>query len=104
LFREALASCGQKLREAAAQVLVQNLQLTDSQMLERMKEGEMEKRKRYLAVCWAARPLTQADKALFDGIRELNIQQATPVRVLHRRAPLVRTRVRGYCNTSILMT
>lgn len=50
-FREVLASCSQQLREAAAKVLVKNLQLTDAQTLEKMKEVEMENCKHYTAVC-----------------------------------------------------
>lgn len=91
---EALASCDSKLRESGTNVRVQSLQVTECKMLEKMKEGEGEKRKHYEALCWAERPLCDADKDLLDGIQELEVQQCTPVRVLHRRAPLVRTRVR----------
>jgi tRNA pseudouridine synthase 10 len=74
-------------------VSVCNLQLTSRRVLAAMKEGESEKRKHYQAVCWAARPLSAADKLLLNSVTDMTIEQETPVRVLHRRAPLVRSRV-----------
>lgn len=49
--------------------------------LARLKEGEQEKEKSYVAVCWLPRPLTDADVALVEGTRGLEVQQQTPVRV-----------------------
>ena len=59
-----------------------------------IKEGEEHKEKTYEALCWIPRPLTPADVALLGRQRDLDVRQATPVRVLHRRAPLTRTKVR----------
>lgn len=49
--------------------------------LARLKEGEQEKEKSYVAVCWLPRPLTDADVAAIAGARGLEVQQQTPVRV-----------------------
>ena len=95
--RQALDACADVLRDRGGAVAVVNLKLVDRQMLAAMRDGEADKRKHYRAVCWASRPITPADKAALDSIRELELQQDTPVRVLHRRAPLVRTRVR-FCS------
>lgn len=44
-------------------------------------------------MCVFARPLTPEDVAKLHAIRDLEIQQKTPVRVLHRRAALTRPRL-----------
>jgi hypothetical protein len=93
--RAELQLCADALRKRGHGVDVANLQLTSRAMLTALKDGESEKRKHYRAVCWAPQALTAEDKAELDSIAELEVQQDTPVRVLHRRAPLVRTRVRA---------
>lgn len=57
-----------------------------------MREGESEKQKEYAAVVWLSRPVTQADFEALSSLKELELQQKTPVRVLHRRSPLIRPR------------
>lgn len=47
----------------------------------------------YRALCVFARPLSAEDVAKLAAVRDLEIQQKTPVRVLHRRAALTRPRV-----------
>lgn len=42
------------------------------------------------ALCWCNRPLTEGDVAKLLAIKDLEVAQDTPVRVLHRRAPKVR--------------
>ena len=58
-----------------------------------LAEGATEKQKLYTAVVRASRPLTAADEARAAAAQDLVLQQGTPVRVLHRRSPLVRERV-----------
>ena len=70
-----------------------DLQLADRSVLAKMKEGAEGKVKHYCALCWCAEPLTAAHKAALDAVKELQLEQDTPVRVLHRRAPLVRAKV-----------
>uniref|UniRef100_A0A061RSU6 tRNA pseudouridine(55) synthase n=2 Tax=Tetraselmis sp. GSL018 TaxID=582737 RepID=A0A061RSU6_9CHLO len=57
-----------------------------------MKEGESEKEKTYGALVWTSRALSEEDVDLISNTKDLAIQQATPVRVLHRRAALTRER------------
>ncbi|CAK9201722.1 unnamed protein product [Sphagnum troendelagicum] len=57
-----------------------------------MREGESEKQKEYAAVVWLSRPVTEADFECLSSFKELELQQKTPVRVLHRRSPLTRPR------------
>jgi len=49
-------------------------------------------RKTYVCVCWSSKPLGREDAAKLAEVRDLEILQKTPVRVLHRRAPAVRPR------------
>ena len=58
-----------------------------------LAEGATEKQKLYTAVVRASRPLTAADEVRAAAAKDLVLQQGTPVRVLHRRSPLVRERV-----------
>ena len=73
-------------------VEARGLRPADAAVVARLREGEQEKEKSYSALCWLPRPLTQADVALLAGLGELELEQQTPVRVLHRRANMMRRR------------
>eukprot|EP00892_Ulva_mutabilis_P004707 jgi/Ulvmu1/2608/UM014_0059.1 len=91
--QEQLRACEEQLAARTAGVRVQGLQLASQEEYELMKDGETEKQKHYRALCWAARELDEADEQVLNSTQGLVLQQDTPVRVLHRRAPLVRERV-----------
>ena len=57
-----------------------------------IKAGEDAHRKDYRCVVRASRTLTADDVALLNGTRELQLDQLTPLRVLHRRTLAVRPR------------
>ena len=59
----------------------------------KMHEGSSEKEKTYAAVMWASRRLGAEDFARLNATKGLRVAQATPTRVLHRRAPATRVRV-----------
>eukprot|EP01052_Picozoa_sp_SAG31_P005973 SAG31_NODE_271_length_18717_cov_8.685949_8_plen_156_part_00 len=65
---------------------------------DQIKAAEESKRKSYRCVCWIRQGGVTAEelKASVDeksgGDAGLTIQQNTPIRVLHRRAPLIRPR------------
>ena len=59
----------------------------------KMHEGSAEKEKTYAAVMWASRRLGAEDFAHLNATKGLRVAQATPTRVLHRRAPATRMRV-----------
>lgn len=73
-------------------VKVRNLKLVGSGSWNLMLEGEAEKQKQYMAVVWLSRSIMDADVQHLSDLKNLEIQQKTPVRVLHRRSPLVRSR------------
>ncbi|KAG7235722.1 hypothetical protein INR49_002291 [Caranx melampygus] len=60
--------------------------------MSRMKEGEEEKTKSYSALVWTQKPISREDISFIDDIKELTLDQKTPLRVLHRRALAVRQR------------
>lgn len=74
-------------------VKVRNLKLVENDAWNLMLEGESEKQKQYTAVIWLSRLVTEAEIQDITDLKDLEIQQRTPVRVLHRRSPLVRPRV-----------
>ncbi|KAL3692555.1 hypothetical protein R1sor_006206 [Riccia sorocarpa] len=73
-------------------VKVKGLRRVGVEVCSLMRQGEIEKQKEYVAVVWLDRPVTQADFERLSNLKELEIQQKTPVRVLHRRSPLIRPR------------
>lgn len=76
------------------EVNVNDLQLGDKEDINRyLKQGEMEKQKMYRAICIATRPISQKDVEKIAEIKELQIQQETPLRVLHRRTLSTRPKI-----------
>ncbi|KAJ0969809.1 hypothetical protein J5N97_022686 [Dioscorea zingiberensis] len=74
-------------------VMVRNLKLVGSEAWNLLREGEAEKQKQYAAVVWISRPLTEDDLHKISSIKNLDILQKTPVRVLHRRSPMDRKKI-----------
>ncbi|KAJ3680458.1 hypothetical protein LUZ60_016736 [Juncus effusus] len=72
---------------------VRNLKLVGSEAWAMMREGESEKQKQYAAVVWISRSLSDADVAHLTSLKDLEILQKTPIRVLHRRSPLERNKI-----------
>ncbi|KAK1321482.1 hypothetical protein QJS10_CPA03g02363 [Acorus calamus] len=80
-------------------VEVKNLKIVDSQVWTLMREGEAEKQKQYAALVWISRPLEETDLQKISSIKELDILQNTPIRVLHRRSPMERKRMIHWMET-----
>ncbi|MEW5298438.1 MAG: hypothetical protein WDW36_001562 [Sanguina aurantia] len=57
-----------------------------------IKEAEETKEKTYQALVWLERPVTEADITTLVSRGQMTVMQDTPVRVLHRRAPMVRSK------------
>ncbi|CAH1112836.1 unnamed protein product [Psylliodes chrysocephalus] len=89
-------------------VVVIKLQQVSQESTKKIKFGEQEKRKHYRALCKSLAPnVENAISTVNLMICPLAIQQATPIRVLHRRTHLIRERliseikatpVEGYSN------
>lgn len=96
--------CGAGALEAAVsqpllqrgRIRVRCLQLLSDAQRGLLREGEAEKSKTYRALVWMSRPLSGPHLAAvltrLAALVDIQIAQKTPVRVLHRRAPLTRMR------------
>ncbi|KAG8632262.1 hypothetical protein MANES_18G007801v8 [Manihot esculenta] len=74
-------------------VLVKNLKMVANEGWTLIHEGEAEKQKQYCALVWISRPLENQDLQSIASLKDLQILQKTPVRVLHRRSPLEREKI-----------
>jgi tRNA U54 and U55 pseudouridine synthase Pus10 len=75
-------------------VVVTRLRRSEKGMVKRMHEGAEAKQKLYTCLVWARTALTPAElQARLGGVRDLEVQQQTPIRVLHRRSLMTRPKV-----------
>ncbi|KAI3460441.1 hypothetical protein Pfo_017104 [Paulownia fortunei] len=79
-----------KINNLESKFEVKNLKFLGSQGWELMREGEAEKQKQYAALVWISRPLNNDDVQTLLSLKDMQILQKTPIRVLHRRSPLDR--------------
>ncbi|GFN95827.1 tRNA pseudouridine synthase pus10 [Plakobranchus ocellatus] len=91
--QEDMAVLQQKINSLSKDVQVRDLQIVSRGDTNILKEGETSKTKSYSAECWCERPLTEADIAKLAAIKDLVLQQKTPLRVLHRRTAATRERL-----------
>ncbi|XP_039914165.1 tRNA pseudouridine synthase Pus10 isoform X1 [Hirundo rustica] len=83
----------QAINDSSDKIQVRDLQLVTREAIGRMKEGEEEKTKTYSALIWTDKAIRREDIAFLDDIKELKLDQKTPLRVLHRRPLAVRCRL-----------
>ncbi|XP_057261753.1 tRNA pseudouridine synthase Pus10 isoform X3 [Pezoporus wallicus] len=83
----------QTINTSSDKIQVRDLQLVTREAIGRMKEGEEEKTKTYSALIWTEKAIQKEDIAFLDDIKELKLDQKTPLRVLHRRPLAVRCRI-----------
>ncbi|KAJ2060085.1 hypothetical protein GGI17_004022 [Coemansia sp. S146] len=83
-----------QLRSTKSPVQVRRLQMIRPEDTSIIREGEEHKTKHYCALVWFSSPLSQDKLAEINAIGKQGVllQQKTPIRVLHRRAPLTRER------------
>merc|ERR1712183_694954 len=58
-----------------------------------LKEGEEEKKKEYTALCVTSSPVELEKLKELERLSDLQLEQQTPIRVLHRRANATRLKV-----------
>lgn len=80
------------INDSTTLVQVRGLKVVSEQAFEELKEGEEDKLKVYVAVVWTSRTLTRSDVEFLNSQPRLDLEQKTPVRVLHRRSALSRCR------------
>nr|XP_045003522.1 tRNA pseudouridine synthase Pus10 isoform X2 [Jaculus jaculus] len=83
----------QKINESSDKIQVRDLQLVTREAIGHMKEGEEGKTKTYSALIWTNSAILKEDIEFLNNMKDLKIDQKTPLRVLHRRPLAVRTRV-----------
>ncbi|XP_039743002.1 tRNA pseudouridine synthase Pus10 isoform X1 [Pteropus medius] len=83
----------QKINNSSNKIQVRDLQLVTREAIGHMKEGEEEKTKTYSALIWTNKAIQKKDIEFLNDIKDLKIDQKTPLRVLHRRPLAVRTRL-----------
>lgn len=82
----------------------QDVQVRDLQFVDKIdaqnfvKESEIDKAKTYQAICCLNRPMKDEDITILQSIKNLEIIQKTPIRVLHRRTLSDRSRTIYYLN------
>ncbi|MEJ1274320.1 pseudouridylate synthase 10 [Cricetulus griseus] len=82
----------QKINKSSDKIQVRDLQLVTREAIGYMKEGEEEKTKTYSALIWTSKAIQKKDIGFLNDLKDLKIDQKTPLRVLHRRPLAVRTR------------
>lgn len=71
---------------------VQHLKVASKEASKLLKEGEEEKRKFYSAIIWTSKEITPEHLLFLSELQNLQIEQKTPIRVLHRRTLATRVR------------
>uniref|UniRef100_A0A8C9Z063 tRNA pseudouridine synthase Pus10 n=1 Tax=Sander lucioperca TaxID=283035 RepID=A0A8C9Z063_SANLU len=102
LSRVEMKQLQETINKSSDKIRVRDLQIVSREAMSRMKEGEEEKTKTYTALVWTQKPIQSEDIAFIDDIKDLTLDQKTPLRVLHRRALAVRQRVVHSMNTRFL--
>ncbi|XP_044045445.1 putative tRNA pseudouridine synthase Pus10 isoform X3 [Siniperca chuatsi] len=90
------------INNSSDKIRVRDLQIVTREAMSRMKEGEEEKTKSYTALVWTQKPIQSEDITFIDDIKDLTLDQKTPLRVLHRRALAIRQRVIHSMSTRFL--
>ncbi|KAL2086569.1 hypothetical protein ACEWY4_017628 [Coilia grayii] len=83
----------EEINQSTDKIRVRDLQMVSRDAMSRMKEGEEEKTKCYSALIWTQKAIADEDIKFIANIKDLEIAQKTPLRVLHRRPLAVRQRV-----------
>uniref|UniRef100_A0A3B5LUP1 tRNA pseudouridine synthase Pus10 n=1 Tax=Xiphophorus couchianus TaxID=32473 RepID=A0A3B5LUP1_9TELE len=81
------------INKSSDKIRVRDLQIVTREAMSRMKEGEEEKTKSYTALVWTQKSIENEDISFINDIKDLTLDQKTPLRVLHRRALAIRQRV-----------
>ena len=66
-------------------ISVEELALCDQKYYDDIKEFETSKKKFYTCVVWTKRKVTKEDVEMLNKIKDMEVIQKTPLRVMHRR-------------------
>ncbi|XP_041468992.1 tRNA pseudouridine synthase Pus10-like [Lytechinus variegatus] len=82
----------EEINKRTSDVGVRDLQIVGKDATMKLKEGETEKKKSYMALVRVASPVCQEDLDKLNTDQEIVLKQKTPIRVLHRRPLATRER------------
>lgn len=82
----------EKSIEDPDKIVVKDLKMVSEAETAWLRKQENDKKKHYAADCHAVERLTESDMNMLMAIRDLDIVQKTPIRVLHRRPLMQRSR------------
>jgi len=92
LSEKDVESLEDEINTSTDQVAVHHLQLVPKSDLEIMKSGEEEKSKRYSAKLWCPDHISDEKIDSLNSLKDVELRQKTPIRVLHRRPLATRLR------------
>ena len=92
LATEELALLQDSINSSTRDIAVRGLAVVGRETASLLKEGEEDKQKRYSALIWTSQELVPSDVDFLADIKDLKLQQKTPIRVLHRRTLATRER------------
>ena len=92
LTAEELTHLRDSINGSTRDVAVRGLAVVGKKTASLLKEGEEDKQKRYSALIWTSQELLPSDLNFLSDIKNLKLQQKTPIRVLHRRTLATRER------------
>lgn len=89
--QEAIDALMEKLnKEHGENISLRDMTIISKDDLKYLKQGEESKKKTYEALCVSKKPLTEELLSNISSCTPLVLDQKTPIRVLHRRANMVR--------------
>ena len=74
-------------------IQVENLDSCDQAYFDEIKEFEISKKKFYTCVVWTSRKIEEKDLEKINAVRDMEIIQKTPIRVMHRRTLMDRKKI-----------
>ncbi|XP_006817042.1 tRNA pseudouridine synthase Pus10-like [Saccoglossus kowalevskii] len=92
LPQRVLTQLQKDINDSTKDIAVRDLQIVDKEEIGKLKEGELSKTKSYSALIWIDKKITPEDISFLQNIKDLKLEQKTPIRVLHRRPLAVRVR------------
>ena len=92
LTSEDLESVQRDINSSTARIQVQRLTIVSKELTNILKKGEEEKVKCYSSLIWTPEEVSPESIKFLDEITSLELDQKTPIRVLHRRTLATRKR------------
>ncbi|GBN52232.1 Putative tRNA pseudouridine synthase Pus10 [Araneus ventricosus] len=93
MVREEIKAIEEEINKSSDLIAVKNLQVISKLDTLLLKEGEELKRKNYSALCLVERTLSPEDIKKLESLKDLKLNQKTPIRVLHRRTLATREKL-----------